>query len=215
MYIFQILCTRKRETVSYLHYVYVLDFVYQKEGNCIIPTICLCSRFCVPERGKLYHTYNMNTLQILCIIKRQTVLYLQYVHDQYFVYQKEGNCIIPTICICFRFCVSERAKLYHTYNMSMLQILWIIKKETLSYLQYVHDQYFVYQREGNCIIHTICLCSRFCVSESGNLYDTYSMLMIQILCIRKRETVSYLQCVYDLNVVYQKEGICIIPTGCL
>jgi hypothetical protein len=36
-------CIRKRETVSYLQYVYALDFVHQKEGNCIIPTICLCA----------------------------------------------------------------------------------------------------------------------------------------------------------------------------
>jgi hypothetical protein len=57
MFMFSILCIRKRETVSYLQYVYVLDFLYQKEGSCIIPTICLCSRFRVSERGKLYHTY--------------------------------------------------------------------------------------------------------------------------------------------------------------
>ena len=27
--------------------------------NSIIPTICLCSIFCVSERGKMYHTYSM------------------------------------------------------------------------------------------------------------------------------------------------------------
>jgi hypothetical protein len=59
MFMFSILRIRKRETVSYLQYVYVLDFVYQKEGNCVIPTVCLCSRFCVSERGKLCHTYSM------------------------------------------------------------------------------------------------------------------------------------------------------------
>ena len=59
MFMFSILCFRKRKTVSYLQYVYVLDFVYQKEGNCIIPTICLCSWVCVLEREILCHTYNM------------------------------------------------------------------------------------------------------------------------------------------------------------
>ena len=35
------LSSRKRETVSYLQYAYHLDFVHQKEGNCIILTVCL------------------------------------------------------------------------------------------------------------------------------------------------------------------------------
>jgi hypothetical protein len=83
--------------VSYLQYIYDHDFVYQKEGNCIIPTICLFS--------------------VLCITKRETVSYLQYVYVLDFVYQKEGNCIIPTVCLCSRFCGSERRKLYHTNNM--------------------------------------------------------------------------------------------------
>jgi hypothetical protein len=42
-----------------VQYVYVLDFVYQKEGNCIITTF-------------VYGGY------ILCITKRQAVSYLQY-----------------------------------------------------------------------------------------------------------------------------------------
>ena len=140
---FQILCTRKRETVSYIKYVYVLDFLYQKEGNCIIPIICICSKFCVPVRGKLYHTYNMSMFQILCTRKRETVSYIKYVYVLDFVYQKEGNYVIPIICLCSRFCVPQRGKLYHTCNMSMFQI-------------------FLYQKEINCIIPTICLCSRFC-----------------------------------------------------
>ena len=40
-------------------------------------------------------------------------------------------------------------------------------------------------------------------------------VLIQTLCIKKRETVSYLQCIYDPEFVYQKEGNCIIPTVCL
>jgi len=35
--------------VSYLQNVYVVDFEYQKEENCIILTISLLSRFCVSE----------------------------------------------------------------------------------------------------------------------------------------------------------------------
>ena len=76
---FYIVCIRQGEAVSYIQYVYVLDFVYQKGGNCIIPTICLCYRFCVSVRGK-------------------TVSYLQYDYVLDFVYQKEEKCIIPTSC---------------------------------------------------------------------------------------------------------------------
>jgi len=42
-----------------MQYVYHLAFMYRKGGNCIIPAICLCYGVCVPERGKLYHTYSM------------------------------------------------------------------------------------------------------------------------------------------------------------
>ena len=66
---------RKRETESYLQHFYHFDFVYQKEGNYIMPTIYLSSR------------------------KRETVSYLQYVYHLYFVYQKEGNSIILTVCL--------------------------------------------------------------------------------------------------------------------
>jgi len=46
------------ETVSLQEYVYVLDFVYQKEGNCFMPTVCLWTILCI-RKGTLYHTYNM------------------------------------------------------------------------------------------------------------------------------------------------------------
>ena len=117
MFIFQILWIRMRETVSYLQYVYILDFMHQKEGNCIIPTICLCSRFYVSEREKLYHTYNMFMILNLCIRMRETVSYLQYVYILDLMHQKEGNCIIPTICLYSILCVSKRGKLYHTSNL--------------------------------------------------------------------------------------------------
>ena len=138
MFIFQILCIRKGETVSYLQYVYVLGFVYQKEGNCITPTICLCSRFCVSERRKLHHIYNMFMFQILCIRKRETISHLQ-------------------ICLCSRFWVSERGELFHTLRMCMIQTLYIRKKETVSFIQYDYDLDFVYQKQENCIIPTVCL----------------------------------------------------------
>jgi len=37
------MCIRKKETVSYLHNVYDLDFMYQKNGNCMNPTMRVCS----------------------------------------------------------------------------------------------------------------------------------------------------------------------------
>ena len=69
---------RKRQIVSYLQHFYHFDFVYQKEGNYIMPTIYLSSR------------------------KRETVSYLQYVYHLDFVHQKEGNCIILTVCLWYR-----------------------------------------------------------------------------------------------------------------
>jgi hypothetical protein len=132
-----IVCIRKRETVSYIQYVYDLAFMYRKGGNCIIPAICLCSGVCVPERGKLCHTYSKFIIYILWIAKGETVSYLQYVYVLDFVHQKGELC--------------------HTYNMFVLD--------------------FVYQKEGNCNILTACLCSRCCVSERGKLYHTYNMFM--------------------------------------
>ena len=84
-----------------------------------------------------------------------------------------------------------KGDIYHTYTMFMISILFIRKRETVSYLQYVYvldyvyqkdgtvsyyvyDLDFVYKKEGNCIIPTVCLCSIF-------------------FYIRKRENVSYLQ----------------------
>ena len=138
------------------------NFEYQKEGNCMIPTVCSWSRMCASERRKLYHTYSMFMLVIFCIRK----------------HQKEGNRIIPTLCLCSRLCVLERGKLYHTYNMFILYILCMRKRETVSYLQYVHGLDFVYKKEENCVILTVCSWSIFCVSEREKLYHTYSMFMI-------------------------------------
>ena len=132
MFVCWILCIRKRKISSSLQYVYLLDFVYQKEGHFIIPTICLWSRLCVSEKGKLYHTYSMFMIEIVCIRKRKTVLCIDYVCDLESVYQKERKCIIPTSCLSSRSCVSERRKLCHAYNMCMIKTSCSRKRETTS-----------------------------------------------------------------------------------
>ena len=154
-----------------------------------MPTVCLCSRICASKKVKLHQTYSMCMFQILGIKKFENVSYLQYVYVLDFVYQKEGNCIIPTLCLSSRFWVSKSLKLYHTYSMYMFQIVCIRKRETVSYLQYVYVLDCMYQREGNCILTTICLCFRLCVLENGKLYHTCNSFSFQIVCIRKRETV--------------------------
>ena len=53
-----------------------------------------------------------------------------------------------------------------------------------------------------------CLCSRCCVSERGKLYHTYTMFIFWIMCIKKRETASYIQYVYDLDCVSEREELC-------
>ena len=141
----------------------------------MIPILCLCSIFCVSERGKLCHTYSMFLIYLVCIGK---------------------------------------AKLYHTYIMFMLWILCIWKSVTVSYQQYVYVLYVVYQKEENCVIHTICLWSRLCVSERGKQYHIHSMFMNYMLFILNRENVSFIQCAYDLGFVYQKQGNCVIHAVC-
>jgi hypothetical protein len=184
------------ETESFLHYVYVLDFVYQKEGNWIIPTLCLCSRFCVSERGKLHHISTMFMFYV-CVSERAKL----YVYILYFVYQKGGNCMISTVCSWSRFYVSERRKLYHTCSMFMFYILCIRKRKNVSYIQYI----YILSERGNTLLflkydYGLVLC----ISEQKNLHHTYSVLMIYSLCIRNRKTVSSLQCVYVLYFVHQK-----------
>jgi hypothetical protein len=86
----------------------------------IRPILCLLPRSRVAERGKLYHTYCMCIFYIVCIRKRETASYLQFIYVLDFVYQKERDCIIPKICLCSILCAPDRGKLYHTYNMFML-----------------------------------------------------------------------------------------------
>jgi hypothetical protein len=137
--------------------MYVPHCLYQKEGNCVIHTICVWPSFYVSESGKLYHTCNMFMFWSLCSRKREAVSYIQHVYDLDFMNRKGWNCIIPTICLCSGVCVSEGG--------------------TVSYLHYVYVLDIVYQKGGNCIIPTICLCYRFCVSERGKLYHTHNMFM--------------------------------------
>ena len=130
----QILCIRKGETLSCLQYVYVLDCVYQKEGNCVMPTVCLCSRLCVSQRGKLYHIYSMFMIQILCIRKTETVSYLQYVYVLDFVYQKAGGHYFPEAMI--RQVVSASAltcfnRYIYYYNLQFLNNVMINKTKVL------------------------------------------------------------------------------------
>ena len=198
----QILCVRKRETVSYSQHVNILDLVYQKERNCVMPTICLCSRLCLSKRGKLHHTnsifmfyslsirkgklhhtYYMFMFQIMCIRKREICIIPTICLCSRFCVLEREKVIIPTVYLCFRLCVSERGKLYHDNNLFITQILCIRKRETVSYVQYDYDLDFVYQKQGNCIIPSVSLCSIFCVSESRKLYHKHNLFMIQIMCM--------------------------------
>ena len=110
---------RIRKTVSYLHHLKIIYFVYQKERNCIMPTVCLLSIFCESERGKLCHTSSMFMFYILWIRKGETVSYIQYVYVLYFVNQKGGNWVISIVCLCSRIRVSKRRKLHHTNSVFM------------------------------------------------------------------------------------------------
>ena len=139
----------------------------------------------------------------MCIRKRDIVSYQQYVHDLDSMYQ----------------IVSERGKLNHSYNIFMIQILRIRKRETVpylqlmfmfqivcirnreneSYIQYIYDLNCMYQKGGKCMIYTIqlyfirkrgnyiiptaCFDLVLCISERKKLYYTYSVFMIQTLCI--------------------------------
>ena len=89
------LCIRKREIVSNLQYIYVLDFVYQKK-----------------EIG-------MFLINCLCTGKTETASYLHYVYVLCFVHQKAVKCIMPTVCLCSRFCVLNGGQLHHSYSMFM------------------------------------------------------------------------------------------------
>ena len=141
-------------------------------------------------------------------MRKREIFHTYTMFRPYFVYQKQEKCIIITACKYFRSCVSEREKLCHIYSMFMFQTMFIKKRETVSYIQYIYVLDFVYQKgetasylqyvyvldfgyqnEGNCVIHTVCLCSRLSVSERGKLYHTYNMFMVQIMCIEKWENV--------------------------
>ena len=158
-----------------------------------MPTVCLRSRICVSERGKLYHTNNMFIFYALCmrkketvsyltysmfmiIRKRETVSYLQYVYVLDFMHQEKINCIIPTICLHSVFVYQKEGNCIIP-TVCLWSRLCASDREKLYHTYNVYDLDFVYQKKGNCIIPTICLYSIFCVSERGKLHQTYNMFM--------------------------------------
>ena len=152
--------------------MYAPHCLYQKEGNCVIHTICVWPSFYVSESGKLYHTCNMFMFWSLCSRKREAVSYIQHVYDLDFMNRKGWNCIIPSICLCSGVCVSEGGNCVILSICLCSRYCVSERGETVSYLQYVYVIDFVHQKEGNYITPTICLCSRFCVSEREELFHT-------------------------------------------
>ena len=71
---------RHRGTFQWMCYILIMR-------SSIIPMLCLFPRSRIAERGKLYHTYSMFMLYIVCIRKRETASYLQYCYVLDFVYQ--------------------------------------------------------------------------------------------------------------------------------
>ena len=155
------MCIRKRKTVSYIQCVYVPDFVCQKEGNCIAPTVCLLFRFCASESVKLYHTYSIVMFYMLCIRKMEAVSYQQI----------ERNFIISRMCVCSDNFGRKIRALVCLFELCE-------KDEIVSHQQYIYVLDFVYQKKGNRIKPTVCLWSRFCISERVKLYHTYIMFIL-------------------------------------
>ena len=83
------LCIREREVVSYLHYAYVVDFVYQNGGNFIIPTVCLFSRDCLNEEENCI-TPTVSNLNIFYLLKsaKRIIHKLNKLMKSYPIYNK-------------------------------------------------------------------------------------------------------------------------------
>jgi hypothetical protein len=130
----------------------------------------------------------------LCIRKKETVLFLQYVY--------EGNRIIPTKCLCSIICVSERKKLYYSYSMFMSYFLYIRKGETAAYLGYAEGLKFVFHKEGKCIMPMICLQSSLCIMC---LFWAYSNWMIRgtvlLFVLEKWRKLYLIWCIYIVYYV--------------
>ena len=68
-------------------------------------------------------------------------------------------------------------------------------------MHYVYVLDIVYQKEEKCIIYTTYLYS---IGKREQYIIPKVYLLSSTLYIRKNETISYLQCAYDLCFVYQK-----------
>ena len=53
-----------------------------------------------------------------------TISYLLYVYCLDCVCLEYGNCIIFTVCLLSRLCVSEIRELYHTNNVRLIETFW-------------------------------------------------------------------------------------------
>jgi hypothetical protein len=118
--------------------------------------------------------------------------------------------IIGPFCLILR-----KTTIPHSY---VINIKWKITNTTLS-AQYqnirIFFQWMVYMfKMRSSMMPIIYVCSTMSVSERGKLYHTCNMFMFWSLCSRKREAVSYIQHVYDLDFMNRKGWNCIIPTIC-
>ena len=145
--------------------------MYQKERNCIIPTVCLW--------GKPYHTYKMFMFYNLCIRKKETVLFLQYVYVLYlyirkgetaaylgyaeglkFVFHKEGKCIMPMICLQSSLCIMCLFWAYSNWMIRGTVLLFVLEKWRKLYLIWcIYIVYYVtdisnYRRGGGRVFST-------------------------------------------------------------
>jgi hypothetical protein len=115
------------------------------------------------------------------------------------------------------FClILRKTTIPHSY---VINIKWKITNTILS-AQYQNIrkffQWMVYMfKMRSSMMPIIYICSTLSVSERGKLCHTYNMFMFWSLCSRKREAVSYIQHVYDLDFMNRKGWNCIIPTICL
>ena len=114
------MCIRKRGTISYLTYVYDLDFVFQKERNCIIHTVWLWSRLCVSEIGNCI-------IPTVCLVSKLCL--------------KVGICIIPAWselfnkekekAIVFLYELQKWRKLHNIWSLSFGRWVLFVKKPRL------------------------------------------------------------------------------------
>jgi hypothetical protein len=131
--------------------------LYQKEGKCTIPTVCLVCRLCVSESRNLY----------------QWVLSFPLKDCSEF-----GNFVIILIWNCYN---SVEPFSFFTLNVKWVKSYFTAPKSDRKIIDniYLTVDFPDLVQALNCIIPTICLCSIFCVSERGKMYHTYSMFPSQ------------------------------------